>query len=87
MLYILLYLAILLVSTMCIACFDIDLLTSFSSVAASMGNVGPGFGQVGSMGNFGLLPSPIKWILTIDMILGRLEIFALILFITIRQWK
>jgi len=87
MIYILIYLAILLVSTMCITAFGVDLLTSFSSVAASMGNVGPGFGLVGSMNNYGLLPSPVKWILTADMLLGRLEIFALILFITIRQWK
>jgi trk system potassium uptake protein TrkH len=87
MLYILLYLATLLVSTMCITAFGVDLLTSFSGVAASMGNVGPGFGLVGSMDNYGVLPSPVKWILTADMLLGRLEIFALILFITIRQWK
>jgi trk system potassium uptake protein TrkH len=84
--YILLYLGILLASMLCITAFGVDLLTAFSAVAAAMGNVGPGFGSVGSMNNYGNLSDPVKWVLTIDMLLGRLEIFALILFTTIRQW-
>lgn len=85
--YILLYLGILLASMLCITAFGVDLLTAFSGVAAAMGNVGPGFGSVGSMNNYGNLSDPVKWVLTIDMLLGRLEIFALILFTTVRQWK
>jgi len=85
--YILLYLGILLASMLCITAFGVDLLTAFSGVAAAMGNVGPGFGSVGSMNNYGNLSDPVKWVLTIDMLLGRLEIYALILFTTIRQWK
>lgn len=85
--YILFYLGILLASTLCITTFGVDLLTAFSGVAAAMGNVGPGFGSVGSMNNYGNLSDPVKWVLTIDMLLGRLEIYALVLFTTIRQWK
>ncbi len=85
--YILLYLGVILASTLCITAFGIDLLTAFSGVAAAMGNVGPGFGSVGSMSNYGNLSGPVKWVLTIDMLLGRLEIYALILFTMIRQWK
>jgi trk system potassium uptake protein TrkH len=85
--YILLYLGILLVSTLCITSLGVDLLTAFSAVAASMGNVGPGLGLVGSMANYGHLTDPVKWVLTVDMLLGRLEIYALILFSTIRQWR
>ncbi|MGA9477916.1 MAG: TrkH family potassium uptake protein, partial [Desulfobacterales bacterium] len=51
--YILLYLGILLASMLCITAFGVDLLTAFSGVAAAMGNVGPGFGSVGSMNNYG----------------------------------
>ncbi|MCF8052538.1 MAG: TrkH family potassium uptake protein [Desulfobacterales bacterium] len=87
MVYILLYLGILLASTMIITAFHVDLLSAFSGAAAAMGNVGPGFGSVGSMANYAHLPSAVKWILTADMLLGRLEIFALILFVTIRRWK
>ncbi|MFH1625505.1 MAG: TrkH family potassium uptake protein [Pseudomonadota bacterium] len=85
--YILIYLAVLLSSALVITSFGIDLITAFSSVAAAMGNVGPGLGSVGSMSNYGHLPGPVKWILTVDMLLGRLEIFGLILFVTIKQWK
>lgn len=85
--YILLYMGILLASTLCITAFGVDLLTAFSGAAAAMGNVGPGFGLVGSMNNYGQLSDPVKWILTVDMLLGRLEIYALVLFITIRRWK
>jgi trk system potassium uptake protein len=85
--YILLYLGILLVSMLCINSLGVDLLSAFSGVAAAMGNVGPGFGLVGSMSNYGHLSDPVKWVLTVDMLLGRLEIYALILFAMIRQWK
>jgi len=52
-----------------------------------MGNVGPGFGIVGSMSNFGQIPALGKWVLTATMLLGRLEIFGLILFLTVKSWK
>lgn len=87
LLYIVLYLAVLFLSTLLISLFDIDIMTAFSGSAAAMGNVGPGFGAVGSMSNYGALPVFVKWILTADMLVGRLEIFGLILFVSLRQWK
>ncbi|MFZ5562524.1 MAG: TrkH family potassium uptake protein [Thermodesulfobacteriota bacterium] len=85
--YILIYLAVLLVSSLAITAFGIDILTAFSGAAAAMGGVGPGFGSVGSMGNYSHLPDLVKWILAGDMLIGRLEIFGLILFVTIRRWN
>lgn len=85
--YILIYLAVLLVSSLAITGFGIDMLTAFSGAAAAMGNVGPGFGSVGSMGNYSHLPDLVKWILAGDMLVGRLEIFGLILFVTIHRWN
>jgi trk system potassium uptake protein TrkH len=87
LIYIVLYLAVLFLSTLLISLFDIDIMTAFSGSAAAMGNVGPGFGAVGSMSNYGSLPVFVKWILTADMLVGRLEIFGLILFVTLRKWK
>jgi trk system potassium uptake protein TrkH len=52
-----------------------------------MGNVGPGFGMVGSMSNFSQIPEFGKWVLTATMLLGRLEIFGLIIFFTAKFWK
>lgn len=87
MVFIILYLFIILLTTALLTLLDVDLLTAFSSSATSIGNVGPGFGQVGSMGNFSGLPSLAKFILTINMLLGRLEIFGVISLIFIRtRW-
>lgn len=87
LLYIVLYVVIVFLSTAALSAFDVDLLTAFSGSAAVMGNVGPGFGAVGSMGNFSQIPDPGKWILSITMLLGRLEIFGLILFLTVKSWR
>ncbi len=64
-----------------------DLMTGFSSAVACAGNVGPGFGEVGSMDNYAALPSAMKLNLTFLMLLGRLEIFGLIQLFFIRWWR
>ena len=85
--FILIYLAVWMLSAMFLTMFGSDIMTSVSGVAAAMGNVGPGFGTVGSMSNYNNLPLAAKWILTGDMLVGRLEIFGLFLFFTIHRWK
>ena len=85
--FILIYLAVWMLSAMLLAMSGSDIMTAVSGVAAAMGNVGPGFGTVGSMSNYNHLPMAAKWILTGDMLVGRLEIFGLFLFITIHRWK
>lgn len=87
LLYIVLYVVIVFLSTAALSAFGVDLLTAFSGSAAVMGNVGPGFGTVSSMGNFSQIPDPGKWILSVTMLLGRLEIFSLILFLTVKSWR
>lgn len=81
------YLLILLISSILLTAFDIDLLTSFSAAAATLGNVGPGFNGVSSLGNFGGLPDGAKMILSGNMILGRLEIFGILTLIFARSMK
>lgn len=75
--FIILYLLIMLSSTFLLAVMGVDLLTAFSGSAATLGNVGPGFNGVSSMGNFNNIPALGKLVLTIDMLLGRLEIFSI----------
>lgn len=86
-LYIALYIGIVFVSSVILTALGVDILSAFSGSAAAMGNVGPGFGTVGSMSNFSQIPDAGKWVLTVTMLLGRLEIFGLILFVTARSWK
>ena len=64
-----------------------DLMTGFSACVACMGNVGPGFGEVGSMDNYAAMSSAMKMNATLLMLLGRLEIFGLIQLFFIRWWR
>lgn len=88
--YIVIYIVILLISTLILSAMDIDGMTSFSASFATLGTVGPGFGEVGSLDNFGALPNAAKYILSINMLLGRLEImniFVLLLLISKKEFK
>ncbi len=87
LLFITLYIVIVFVSTLLICFMGVDIMSAFSASAATMGNVGPGFGLVGSVSNFSQIPEFGKWILTGDMLLGRLEIFGLFLFFLLKSWK
>jgi trk system potassium uptake protein TrkH len=52
---------------------------AFSGTISSLGNVGPGIGTIGTMGNYSGLSSIVKFIFTIDMFIGRLEIFPILI--------
>ena len=67
--------------------FGQDLMTAFSSAVACIGNVGPGFGDVGSMGNFADIPAILKVQNSILMLMGRLEIFGFIQLIFLKWWR
>ncbi len=65
----------------------LDLVTSVSAVASAIGNIGPGLGQVGPTENFALIQPEGKWLLSGLMLVGRLEIFPLLLLFTPDLWK
>ena len=65
----------------------LDLITATSAVAASIGNIGPGLGQVGPAANYAALPALAKWHLAGLMIVGRLEIFPVLVLFTRDLWK
>ena len=64
-----------------------DFLTAFSAAAACVGNVGPGFGHVGPADNFAFFTDTQKIVLSIVMIVGRLEFYTFIIILTPRFWK
>ena len=57
------------------------------SSIANLGNVGPGFGNVGSLDNFAQIPALGKFVLSLQMLLGRLEIYSLIIMLSIWKWR
>jgi len=87
MLFIAAYLAILIVATILIAFMGVGMLEAFTGSAACLGNVGPGLGAVGSMGNFSGIPDLGIFILTLTMLIGRLEIFVFIIPFSRSFWK
>jgi len=86
-LFISFYIGIVFLSGLILTALGVDILSAFSGSAATMGNVGPGFGMVGSMSNFSQIPALGKWVLTATMLLGRLEIFGLIIFFAAKSWR
>ena len=56
---------------------NLDLISSFGAAASAIGNVGPAFGEFGPTDNYALLNPVGKWLLTFCMLLGRLEIFTI----------
>jgi trk system potassium uptake protein TrkH len=73
--------------TIAVSLFGIDLETSFSAVAASLWNIGPGLGKVGSVEHYGWLPIPVQGILSLLMIIGRLELFTVLVLFVPALWR
>lgn len=73
--------------TIIISQFGLDLITSFSAVITTLNNVGPGFGTIGPTDNYAFLPDAAKWILSFFMLVGRLEIFTVLILFAPAYWK
>ena len=63
----------------------LDIVTAFSAVGACINNLGPGLGSISS--TYGHIPDPAKWVLCLAMLLGRLEIFTLLVLFTPMFWR
>lgn len=74
-----LWLGLLTMSSLAVAASGVDAVTAFTGCLACIANVGPAFGAVGPMDNYADLPQAAKWIMTVDMLLGRLEIYTVII--------
>ena len=82
-----LFMALFVVSTFIMTALGLDLLTAIAAVAASIGNIGPGLGLVGPTDNYAWIPTIGKWTLIFDMILGRLEIYTVIVCMAPVFWR
>ena len=86
--FIYLYIIIFFIITALLTLCGLDFITSISGAATSISNVGPGLGStIGPNGNFSLLPDSAKWILSAGMILGRLELFAVLVLFLPSFWR
>lgn len=91
--FFLLYMFVFMTGTLAFATFEsiaganLDLVTSASAVASALGNIGPGLGEVGPSANFAVVPGAGKWLLSFIMIIGRLELFPVLLLFTRELWR
>lgn len=85
-LFITVYLVIVFIVTLLLTLMGVNVIEAFSGSVANMGNSGPGFGSIGSLGNYSAFPAMGKLLLSIQMLLGRVEIYSIILvFIVFRR--
>ncbi len=85
--FVMLYIGLFILSSVLLACMGVDMMTAFGSVAACIGNIGPGFGTVGPSENFAHLPAMGKWLLALCMLIGRLELYTVIILFVPRFWR
>ena len=82
------YIVIFFILTVLLSLTGLDFITAISGAATSISNVGPGLGPIiGPNGDFSSLPDLSKWILTVGMILGRLELFAILVLFLPSFWR
>ena len=85
--YMMAYASIFIVSLLIVCIDGFDLITNFTSVAATLNNIGPGLGVVGPTGNFAGFSILSKWTFIFDMIAGRLEIFPVLILFAPTTWR
>ena len=86
-LFLTVYLIVFTISCLLLSLEEMDLVTTFTAVAACMNNIGPGLEVVGPMGNFAAFSPWAKVLLSFDMLVGRLEIFPMLLLFAPSIWK
>lgn len=87
MAFVILYAIVFVISIIVLSFWMSSLDSTLSAVATSLGNIGPGFGQIGPMENFSGLADGAKWFLSFLMLLGRLELFTVLVLLTPAFWK
>lgn len=85
--FFMLYVVSFVLSSLALTALNLDVVTAFTAVVACIGNVGPGLGEVGPVDNYSGLPLAGKWILTFCMLLGRLEIYTILVLCIPEFWR
>ena len=84
--FMILYLTLFLTGCAVLAWIGLDFESALGASAAAIGNIGPGIGSVGPASNYALVPESGKWVLTVLMLVGRLEIFTVLILLTPAFW-
>jgi trk system potassium uptake protein TrkH len=82
-----LFILVFVLASVCMALLGLDVITAFASVAATINNIGPGLGAVGPTDNYRSIPNGGKWVLTFCMLIGRLELYTVIILLVPEFWK
>jgi trk system potassium uptake protein TrkH len=85
--YFILIVGIFLVCSLYMASLGLDILTATASVIATLNNIGPGLAAVGPDQNYSVIPASGKWLLSLCMVLGRLELFAILVLFVPAFWQ
>ncbi|MEL6656069.1 MAG: TrkH family potassium uptake protein [Bacteroidota bacterium] len=85
--FLLLYLSLFVLGSLVLSAMGLDFLTAIGAVATSLGNVGPAIGKVGPVDNFAWMSDGVKLFLAFFMLLGRLELFTILVLFTPYFWK
>ena len=81
------YMALFALGSIIMTALGLDLATGVTSVVATLSNIGPGLGGVGAVQNYADIPYAGKWVLTLLMLLGRLEVFSVLVLFVPLTWK
>ncbi|UCH11694.1 MAG: TrkH family potassium uptake protein [Fidelibacterota bacterium] len=81
------YLGLFLLVALALSLFNLDMVSAMSASASALGNIGPAFGTVGPYDNYAHLADAAKWLLSFAMLLGRLEIFTVMVLFSRMFWK
>ncbi len=85
--FVFLYIILLLITSLVVASGGYDLVTSFTTALATLGNIGPGFGAIAPTENYAFFQDYIKWYLSFIMMTGRLEVFTILVIFTPHFWR
>ncbi len=85
--FFIIYILIFVFGSILLSLMGVDFVSSIGATATCIGNIGPGFGTVGPVANFNHLPDLAKWLLSFLMLLGRLELFTVLIIFTPYFWK
>jgi trk system potassium uptake protein TrkH len=85
--FMIIYLMVFAAGSVILSLLGVDFVTAMGSVATSLGNIGPGIGSVGPVNNFAHIPFTGKWFLSFLMLLGRLELFTVLILFTPFFWR
>ena len=81
------YMLLIMLSTVLVSLDGFDLTTTFTAVITCINNVGPGMELVGPMGNFSQFSAPVKYLLSFNMLAGRLELYPMLEMFAPRLWR